>query len=150
MENSFFQLLLVLFGFFLGGIFPVLLSDCGWRQKLFSLLCAVHISESSLFQRIIYFLKRFFLALLLSKSNQKSKLKLTRVKRLTGKTIFSLFLLLLLFPLFPLLPVLFLSQQRITLSSFFQFYKIQFSMCLEYIKIGFFWGIFVDALKVGS
>jgi hypothetical protein len=125
MEYLFFKFLLVLFGFFLGGFFPMCLSDLNWYNKIFFLLMAVHISEDYWLQHLRRKGIRFyrFVRKIFSKWRFVIKLK----RRIWNKN-------------------------RIVISLLYFFVKIenQYKFLFQYIKLGFFFGIFVDALKVGS
>lgn len=121
MEHAIFQLFLVLFGFFLGGVFPVCLSDCGWSQKLLCLILAVHISENYWLQKVFFIFKLILLSI-------EKKVSFTTICKKNK----------------------FLYKLLINFFTFIEDCKLQFQTFIEYLKIGFFFGIFVDALKVGS
>jgi hypothetical protein len=125
MEYLFFKFLLVLFGFFLGGFFPMCLSDLNWYNKIFFLLVAVHISENYWFQHL----------------RRKGVLFNRFLKKIFSKWRFLIKLKRKIW-----------DRNRIILWFVYIFLKIenQYKFLFQYIKLGFFFGIFVDALKVGS
>jgi hypothetical protein len=121
MEEIFFKFLLILFGFFLGGVFPMCLSDCNWYVKIFFLIVAVHISENYWLYSIVRKMVKF------QKSLQIYFFKWKFFRNLK-KTLWD----------------------RNSLVFFILYFSLKIQNHYRLIKLGFFFGIFVDALKVGS
>ncbi len=117
MEQFIFQFLLVLFGFFLGGIYPIILRNCNWHTKFFFLIFLIHIFENYWLQSLLFL---FF--------------------TLNDKIYFS--------PIY-----FFIDQTKNSFNTFIlpkYFVLLEIEIFLEYIKFGFFFGTFVDGLKLGS
>jgi hypothetical protein len=117
MEQFIFQFLLVLFGFFLGGIYPIILRSCDSYTKFFLLVFLIHIFENYWLQSLLF----LFISL-----NEK----------------------IYFYPI-----DFFISQTKNsfnTLNLPKYFILLEIEIFLEYIKFGFFFGTFVDGLKLGS
>ena len=54
MEQFLFEFLLVLFGFFLGGIYPIIFRTCNWYSKIFFLVFLIHTFENYWLQSLLF------------------------------------------------------------------------------------------------
>ena len=120
METTLFQILLLLFGFFFGGNLPLFLIDYSLTYKLIFVISIVSIFET-------FFIENF------EKKIPTKIEKNIQYQLLYSKKNSKVFFLFIKF-----------------FKNLFDKYELKIKNLNQFIKFGFFWGVFVDGLKLGS